>query len=62
MPWGSFVTPTRGLWVGEGEKEGGRKEGGKKQFLKELALCLWRQENYRSKTASRWVPGRKLAR
>ena len=56
MPWGSFVIPTRGLWVGEG----GRKEGRKRQFLKEIALCLWRQVYYRSRTASRWVPGRKL--
>lgn len=57
MPWGSFVIPAHGLWVGGG----GRKGGGKRQFLKELALCLWRQKNYRSRTARRWVPGRKLA-
>nr|XP_018889734.1 dnaJ homolog subfamily B member 5 isoform X1 [Gorilla gorilla gorilla] len=53
MPWGSFVIPTRGLWVGgKGRREESRKRK-RRQILKELALCLRRQEMYGPRAASR---------
>lgn len=47
-------------WLVGREREGGWK-GGKGGRSREFALCLWRQENYGLRIASRWMPGRKLA-